>query len=73
MNALYDHGIPEPIIACHRLKVLCALEDELAASPDAPWAETMIAATNRYLNTPIKRHHGLRNATQALDFIAREG
>ena len=32
-KALYDHGIPEPIIACHRLKVLFAVEDELAAAP----------------------------------------
>jgi nitrite reductase/ring-hydroxylating ferredoxin subunit len=71
-GALYDHGIPEPIVACHRLKVTMALKDELAATPDAPWADTMLAATNRYLNTPMKRHHGLRNAAQALDFIARE-
>ena len=28
-KTLYDHGIAEPIIACHRLKVLVALEDEL--------------------------------------------
>ena len=27
--------------------------------------------TGIYL-TPMKRHHGLRNATQALDFIAKE-
>jgi len=53
--------------------VLCALEDELAASPDAPWADEMCAAVNRYLNTPMKRHQGLRTATQALDFIAKEG
>jgi hypothetical protein len=33
----------------------------------------MLAAVNRFLNTPIKRRHSLRNATQALDFIAREG
>lgn len=72
MAALYDHGVPEPIVACHRLKTLNALEDELAAAPDAPWADTMLAAVNRYLNTPMKRHNGLRNATQALDFIARE-
>ena len=72
-RALYDHGIPEPIIACHRLKVLFAVEDELASSPDAPWAETMCAAVNRYLHNPMKRHHGLRIATQALDFVAREG
>lgn len=71
-HALYDHGIVEPIIACHRLKVLFALEDELAASPDAPWADDMCAAVNRYLHTPVKRHHGLRNAAQALDFVAKE-
>ena len=73
MAGLYDQGIPEPIISCHRVKVLCALEDELAASPDAPWADDMCAAVNRYLNTPMKRHQGLRTATQARDFIAKEG
>jgi hypothetical protein len=72
-DALFDHGIVEPIIACHRLKVLFALEDELAASPDASWAADMCAAVNRYLHTPMKRHHGLRNAAQALDFVAKEG
>lgn len=71
-DALYDHGIVEPIVACHRLKVLFALEDELSASPDAPWGASMCAAVNRYLHTPMKRHHGLRTATQALDFTAKE-
>jgi len=73
MATLYDHGIVEPIIACHRIKMLFALEDELAAAPDAPWVDTMCAAMNRYLNTPQKRHHGLRLAAQARDFIAKEG
>jgi nitrite reductase/ring-hydroxylating ferredoxin subunit len=72
-QALYDHGIPEPIIACHRLKVLIALEGELRAAPDAAWGESACAAVNRYLHTPMKRHHGLRNAAQALDFVASEG
>jgi len=72
-KALYDHGIPEPIIACHRLKVLIALEDELHAAPGAAWAEIACAAVNRYLHTPMKRHHGLRTAAQALDFVAAEG
>jgi hypothetical protein len=48
------------------------LEDELAAAPDAPWADAMCAAVSRYLDTPMKRHQGVRTATQALDFIARE-
>jgi hypothetical protein len=73
MAALYDHAIPEPIIACHRLKVLFALEDELAHAPDAAWAPIVAAGVNRYLNTPMKRHHGLRIARQARDFVAREG
>ncbi|HZU89162.1 MAG TPA: Rieske 2Fe-2S domain-containing protein [Stellaceae bacterium] len=73
MRTLYDHGIAEPIIACHRLKVLFALEDELTAAPDAPWADAMCAAVNRYLHTPMKRHHGLRIAAQALDFVTKEG
>ena len=72
-KALYDHGIPEPIIACHRLKVLVALADELQGAPDSAWGETACAAVNRYLHTPIKRHHGLRFAAQALDFVAGEG
>ncbi len=70
---LYDHGIPEPIVACHRLKVLLALDLELRETPDAPWGDAMCAAVNRYLSVPLKRHHGLRNASQALDFIAKEG
>jgi len=73
MGQLFDHGIVEPIIACHRIKMLFALEDELEAEPNAPWAETMSAAMKRYLHTPQKRHHGLRLATQAQDFIAKEG
>ena len=72
MASLYDHGIIEPIIACHRLKMLFALEAELAAAPDAPWTGTMCAAMNRWLATPQKRHHGLRIAHQARDFIAWE-
>lgn len=73
MTALYDHGLVEPIVACHRLKVLFALEDELNIAPDAPWESTMCAAVNRYLNTPMKRRHSLRIASQALDFVAKEG
>ena len=71
-KTLYDHGIVEPIIACHRLKVLFALEDELSDAPDAPWADAMCAGVNRYLHIPMKRHHGLRTAAQAVDFVSKE-
>jgi nitrite reductase/ring-hydroxylating ferredoxin subunit len=72
MAGLYDHGIVEPIIACHRLKMLFALEDEIAAAPDAPWLGDMTQAMNRWMASAQKRHHGLRIATQARDFVARE-
>ena len=72
METLYDHGIVEPIIACHRLKMLFALEDEMNTARDAPWMGTMCAAMNRWLSNPQKRHHGLRIATQAREFVARE-
>jgi len=73
MSTLYDHAIVEPIIACHRVKMLFALEDELAVASTAPWMPDMASAMNRWLRTPQKRHHGLRIATQARDFVAREG
>jgi nitrite reductase/ring-hydroxylating ferredoxin subunit len=73
MGTLYDHAIVEPIIACHRVKMLFALEDEHAAALEAPWMMEMASAMNRWLHTSQKRHHGLRIATQARDFVAREG
>jgi nitrite reductase/ring-hydroxylating ferredoxin subunit len=73
MATLFDHGIVEPIIACHRIKMLFALENEKNAAPDAPWLPMMSAAMKRWLHTPQKRHHGLRLALQAQDFVAREG
>jgi hypothetical protein len=73
MGRLYDHGVPEPIIACHRIKVLFALEDEIAAAPGAPWTAVACAAVNRYLNSPTKRRHGVRLAKQARAFIDKEG
>ena len=72
LDSLYDHGIAEPIIACHRLKVLFALQSELAQASGAPWASIWLAAVRRYLATPLKRHHGLRLARQALQFVASE-
>ncbi len=71
--ALYDHGIAEPIIACHRLKVLTALEDEWLARPDSSALPMMATAVNRYLNSPLKGRHALRTARQARAFVDQEG
>jgi nitrite reductase/ring-hydroxylating ferredoxin subunit len=71
-EALYDHGIAEPIIACHRLKVLTALEDEWLDRPDGAALPIMASAVNRYLHSPLKGRHALRTARQARDFVAQE-
>lgn len=72
-NALYDHGIREPIYACHRVKMLAAVEEEVAWAGQGKLADALLAATNRYLNSPIKGHHTLRAAHQALSFVDAEG
>jgi nitrite reductase/ring-hydroxylating ferredoxin subunit len=71
--ALYDHGIREPIFACHRVKTLSAVADEVAWAGDGTLSRALLAATNRYLNTPMKGHHALRTARQALSFVEAEG
>lgn len=70
---LYDHGLRDPILACHRVKVLFAVGSEIAWSGPGALAALLAAAANRYLNSPQKQHHGLRMATQALAFVAAEG
>jgi hypothetical protein len=70
---LFDHGVAEPIVTAHLVKLTTAIEEELEGAPDAPWRETILAALNRLLSNPPHRPQVLRLATQAVDFVAREG
>ena len=72
-QSLFDHGKEEFIVSCHLVKLLTAVRSEVEASPDAPWEPTVLAATRRFLESPLKRKHTLRTARQALDFTAIEG
>lgn len=72
-QALYDHGIREPIFACHRVKMLAAVAEEVAWAGKGKLADALLAATNRYLNSPMKARHALRAAHQALSFVDAEG
>ncbi|MCF6195429.1 MAG: Rieske (2Fe-2S) protein [Emcibacter sp.] len=65
-DQLLDHGFPEAIISCHRIKVLSAVQEDTALLAYAP---IMLASANRYLNSPIKRKHSLRTAIQARQFV----
>jgi len=69
---LIDHAQPEYIVSCHLVKLLTAVREEITARPGAPWVPTLLAAANRFLNSPLKRKHTLRTARQAQDFVAAE-
>ena len=69
---LLDHGAPEYIVSCHLVKVLTAVREEVAAAPQAAWAPNLLAATRRFLESPLKRKHSLRTAYQAAAFTAIE-
>jgi nitrite reductase/ring-hydroxylating ferredoxin subunit len=66
--ALFDHGQFEYIVSCHLLKLTCAVAEEWQAGAD----EILLAALNRFLNSPLKRKHALRTARQSLTFVALE-
>ncbi len=71
-QAVIDHGQFEYIVSCHLVKLLSAFDQEVEERPTSPWIPMAAAAINRFLNEPLKRKHVLRNAKQALSFVARE-
>ncbi len=70
---LLDHGQAEYIVSAHLVKLLSAVHAEVEAAPGAPWGPDLLAATNRFLHSPLKRKHTARTARQALGFVAAEG
>ena len=73
LAGLLDHAQAEYIVSSHLVKLLSAVREEIAAAPEAAWVPTLLAATNRFLTSPLKRKHSLRTAKQSLAFVAAEG
>jgi hypothetical protein len=68
---LLDHGLLEPIYSCHLLKTARAVQTEcVTAGPSCRAA--LLAALNRFLHSPIKQKHALRNARQAIALVQRD-
>ena len=72
-RSLFDHGQAEPIVSAHLVKTLTAAAEQLDSEPEAPWKDDLLAGLNRFLNSPLKRKHLLRMATQSLAFVEAEG
>ncbi len=73
LTSLLDHGNPEFIVSSHLVKLTTAVKAEAEREGQEAIAPDLLAALNRFLNSPFKRKHTLRTASQSLDFVAREG
>jgi nitrite reductase/ring-hydroxylating ferredoxin subunit len=70
---IVDHGVGLPIFPVHWLKTWTAVRDEVAMGLSPAARRAGLAAVNRLLAVRFKQRHSLRNAHQALGFVAREG
>ncbi|GGF01164.1 hypothetical protein GCM10011611_03410 [Aliidongia dinghuensis] len=70
IQALVRHGQGRFILSAHLAKTLFASLELAEAVPDA--APTVLAATRRFLEAPIRARHPLRTARQMLVFVAEE-
>ena len=68
---LLDHGMRDPIFSAHLLKTSVAVRSELAEASESCRA-ALLAALNRFLNSPIKMKHVRRLARQAIALVARD-
>ncbi len=73
IEMLFDHGQPEPIVAVHLLKTTLAAREEVRAARSPETAGAVLAALNRFLNSPLRRKHVRRTARQATAFVALDG
>lgn len=71
-DSLYDHGRFEYIVSAHLIKTVTAISNEINNAPDALWVPTLIAALNRFLDSPLKRRYPMRVMSQALAFVSVE-
>ena len=66
-----NHSQYEHIVSDHLLKTVVAVREEIEHL-DKPETELLLAATNRFLNSSLKRRQPRRTAHQSLQFVAKE-
>jgi hypothetical protein len=71
IKMIMDHGQDEYIVSVHWLKLALAVKEEVAELPE-PQARLLIAALNRFLNSPLKLKHTRRTAYQARLFVSKQ-
>lgn len=70
-DKLLDHGIDVPLIVAHMLKTFTAMKEELGHLPPQG-QQVLLAATNRFLNSPHKQKHVRRKVRQNLALVGKD-
>ncbi len=71
VERLLDHGQGEHIVAVHLLKTALAARREIEQL-DAADGAILLAAVQRFFDSPLKRRRARRTAYQSLQFVGRE-
>lgn len=72
IERLIDHGQRDYIHSVHYLKTWLAVQAEIEAGVSEPTRDALLAAVNRFFNTPLKAKHARRVAQQAASFVRHE-
>lgn len=67
---LRDHGLRVPILAVHLLKTSLAVKEETEATPGI--APMLLAALNRFLQSPIRQKHTRRLIFQGMQLVGKD-
>jgi len=71
VGRVFDHGQGEYIVSVHWLKLALAVREEVGELPGQQ-GKYLVAALNRFINSPLKRRQARRIAHQSLQFVAKE-
>jgi nitrite reductase/ring-hydroxylating ferredoxin subunit len=71
IGRVLDHGQGEYIVSVHWLKLALAVREEVGELPGQQ-GKYLVAALNRFINSPLKRRQARRTAHQSLQFVAKE-
>ena len=67
-SRLYDHGMGQPIVSAHLIKTAMAIREEYRETGE----EFLLAAFNRFVNSPLKRTHVRRGVYQAINLVKKD-
>lgn len=68
---IFDHGMAVPIFSAHLIKTATAVFEECQFSSEQT-REALLAATNRFLKSPLKQKHVKRTVRQGINLVKKD-